>query len=58
LNITLNQDHLTRLNAASNVDPGFALKFLRRLQNLFLGAATETIDLSLHPVSRMVLERK
>lgn len=58
LNITLNQDHLTRLNAASNVDPGFALKFLRRLQNLFLGAATETLDLSLHPVSRMVLERK
>lgn len=58
LNITLNEDQLTRLNAASEVDPGFALKFLRRLQNLFLGAATETLDLSLHPVSRMVLDRK
>lgn len=58
LNVTLNDDQLTHLNAASEVDPGFALKFLRRLQNLFLGAATETLDLSLHPVSRMVLDRK
>lgn len=58
LNVTLNNDQLTRLNAASEVDPGFALKFLRRLQNLFLGAATETLDLSLHPTSRIVLDRK
>ncbi len=58
LNVTLNNDQLIRLNAASEVDPGFALKFLRRLQNLFLGAATETLDLSLHSVSRLVLDRK
>ncbi|MBD2074966.1 aldo/keto reductase [Phormidium sp. FACHB-592] len=36
LNVTLNQAQLTRLNTASEVDPGFALQFLRRLQNLFL----------------------
>ncbi|PSB13494.1 aldo/keto reductase [filamentous cyanobacterium CCP2] len=58
LNITLSEEQLTRLNAASDVDPGFALKFLRRLQNLFLGGANETLDLSLHPVSRLVLDRK
>jgi aryl-alcohol dehydrogenase-like predicted oxidoreductase len=28
------------------------------LQNLFLGAANETLDLSLHPISRLVLDRK
>ncbi|MBD2258298.1 aldo/keto reductase [Pseudanabaena sp. FACHB-2040] len=58
LDITLSDDQLMRLHAASEVDPGFALKFLRRLQNLFLGAATETLDLSLHPTSKMVLDRK
>ena len=58
LNITLSDDQLTRLNAASEVDPGFALRFLRRLQNLFLGTATERLDLSLHPTSRIVLDRK
>jgi aryl-alcohol dehydrogenase-like predicted oxidoreductase len=58
LNVTLNSDQLTRLSIASEIDPGFALKFLRRLQNLFLGAATETLDLSLNPVSRLVLDRK
>ncbi|MBD3883964.1 aldo/keto reductase [Phormidium tenue FACHB-886] len=58
LNITLNGDQLARLNAASEIDPGFVLGFLRRLQNLFLGAATETLDLSLHPLSRLVLDRK
>jgi len=58
LNITLSQDQLIRLNAAGDVDPGFALKFLRRLQNLFLGAAAETLELSQHPVSRLVLDRK
>lgn len=58
LQVALSEEQLTRLNAASEVDPGFALKFLRRLQNLFLGAASETLDLSLHPVSRLVLDRK
>jgi aryl-alcohol dehydrogenase-like predicted oxidoreductase len=58
LQVTLSEEQLTRLNAASEVAPGFALKFLRRLQNLFLGAASETLDLSLHPVSRLVLDRK
>lgn len=58
LNVSLNQDQLTRLDAASEIDPGFALKFLRRLQTLFLGAATETLDLSSHPVSRLVLDRE
>jgi|GEM_PF-4855391 len=46
-----------RVSELSEIDPGFALKFLRRLQNLFLGAATETLDFSLHPVSRMILDR-
>jgi diketogulonate reductase-like aldo/keto reductase len=58
LNVVLNEAQLTRLNAASEIDSGFALQFLRRLQNLFLGTATETLDLSLHPTSRMVLDRK
>lgn len=57
LQVLLNEDHLARLNRVSEVDLGFALTFLRRLQNLFLGAATETLDLSLHPVSRIVLDR-
>jgi aryl-alcohol dehydrogenase-like predicted oxidoreductase len=57
LNVTLNDDQIARLNASSEVDLGFALKFLRRLQNLFLGAATETLDLNLHPVSRLILDR-
>jgi aryl-alcohol dehydrogenase-like predicted oxidoreductase len=58
LNITLNHEQLIRLNAVSDVDPGFILRFLRQLQNVFLGAATKTLDLSLHPVSRLVLDRK
>jgi aryl-alcohol dehydrogenase-like predicted oxidoreductase len=58
LNVTLSEDQLTRLNAVSQTDPGFALRFLRKLQNMFLGAATETLDLSLHPTSRIVLDRK
>jgi len=49
LNVTLSGDQLTRLNAINQSDPGFALRFLRKLQNMFLGAATETLDLSLHP---------
>lgn len=55
--MTLSDEQLIRLNSASDIDPGFALQFLRRLQNLFLGAATETLDLSLHPVSKLVLDR-
>ncbi|MBF2048191.1 MAG: aldo/keto reductase [Elainella sp. C42_A2020_010] len=58
LQVGLSEEQFIRLNTASDVDPGFALKFLRRLQNLFLGAASETLDLSLHPVSRLVLDRK
>ncbi len=58
LNVTLSDDHLTRLNTVSQIDPGFTLQFLRKLQNLFFGAATETLDLSLHPVSKIVLDRK
>jgi aryl-alcohol dehydrogenase-like predicted oxidoreductase len=57
LKVTLSTDHLTRLDAVSQIDPGFALQFLRRLQNLFLGSVTETLDLSLHPTARMVLDR-
>jgi aryl-alcohol dehydrogenase-like predicted oxidoreductase len=57
LKVTLSDEQLIRLNSASEIDPGFALQFLRRLQNLFLGAATETLDLSLHPVSKLVLDR-
>ncbi len=52
------ENQLTRLNAVSQTDPGFALRFLRKLQNMFLGAATETLDLSLHQTSRIVLDRK
>jgi hypothetical protein len=58
LNITLDDDQLARLDAASEIDPGFVLRFLRRLQNLFLGAATESLDLSLHPTTRIILDRK
>nr|WP_225938262.1 aldo/keto reductase [Leptothermofonsia sichuanensis] len=58
LDITLNQQQLARLNAASDIDLGFATKFLRRLQNLFLGAATESLDLSLHPTSEIILGRQ
>ncbi|QYO67246.1 aldo/keto reductase [Leptolyngbya sp. 7M] len=58
LQVGLSEEQFIRLNAASEVDPGFALTFLRRLQNLFLGAAHKTLDLSLHPVSRLVLDRK
>jgi hypothetical protein len=58
LQVALSEEQLICLNVVSEVDPGFALKFLRRLQNLFLGAANETLDLSLHPVSRLVLDRK
>ena len=58
LNIVLNNEQLTRLNAASEIDLGFPLKFLRRMENLVLGAAPESIDLSLHPTSRVVLNRK
>lgn len=58
LDVTLNDDQLARLNQATQTDSGFALRFLRNLQNLFLGAANETLDLSLHPISRLVLDRK
>jgi aryl-alcohol dehydrogenase-like predicted oxidoreductase len=58
LQVSLSEEQLIRLNVATEIDLGFALKFLRRLQNLFLGAANETLDLSLHPVSRLVLDRK
>jgi hypothetical protein len=58
LDVTLTDAQLARLNEATHTDPGFALRFLRNLQNLFLGAANETLDLSLHPISRLVLERK
>jgi aryl-alcohol dehydrogenase-like predicted oxidoreductase len=58
LNVTVSKDRLTRLNTVSQIDPGFALKFLRKMQNLFLGAATETLDLSLHRTSQIVLDRK
>lgn len=58
LNVRLTDDQLTRLNQATQTDSGFALRFLRNLQNLFLGAANETLDLSLHPISRLVLDRK
>lgn len=58
LDVVLNNEQLTRLNAASEIDLGFPLKFLRRLEGLFLGAIAESIDLSLHPTSRTVLDRK
>jgi aryl-alcohol dehydrogenase-like predicted oxidoreductase len=58
LNVVLNNEQLIRLNAASAIDLGFPLKFLRRMENLVLGAAPESIDLSLHPTSRIVLDRK
>jgi hypothetical protein len=58
LNVTLSEDQLTHFNAISQSDPGFALRFLLKLQNMFLGAATETLDLNLHPTSRVVLDRK
>jgi aryl-alcohol dehydrogenase-like predicted oxidoreductase len=57
LDITLDDNQLDRLNAASEIDLGFATKFLRRLQNLFLGSATESLDLSLHPTSKVILGR-
>lgn len=57
LTVLLSEEQLTRLNAVSQIDPGFALRFLRKLQPMFLGAATETLNLSLHPISRMVLDR-
>jgi aryl-alcohol dehydrogenase-like predicted oxidoreductase len=58
LDVTLTDNQLARLNEATQTDSGFALRFLRNLQNLFLGAANETLDLSLHPISRLVLDRK
>jgi len=58
LNVILNNAQLTRLNAPSEIDLGFPTKFLRRMENLVLGAAPESIDLSLHPTSRVVLGRK
>jgi aryl-alcohol dehydrogenase-like predicted oxidoreductase len=58
LDVTLTDDQLVRLNEVTQTDSGFALRFLRNLQNLFLGAANETLDLSLHPISRLVLDRK
>ncbi len=58
LDVKLTDDQLARLDEATQIDPGFALRFLRSLQNLFLGAANETLDLSLHPISRLVLDRK
>jgi aryl-alcohol dehydrogenase-like predicted oxidoreductase len=58
LNVVLNNEQLTRLNAASEIDLGFPLKFLRRMENLVLGAAPESIDLSLQPTSRVVLDRQ
>ncbi|GAB4239018.1 MAG: aldo/keto reductase [Elainellaceae cyanobacterium] len=58
LDIVLDNHQLDRLNAASEIDLGFATKFLRRLQNLFLGSATESLNLSLHPTSRVILGRK
>jgi aryl-alcohol dehydrogenase-like predicted oxidoreductase len=58
LNFTLSEEHLTQLNTVSQIDPGFAIGFLRKMPNLFLGAATETLDLSLHPTSRIILDRK
>lgn len=58
LDVRLTDDQLARLNQATQTDSGFALRFLRNLQNLFLGAANETLDLSLHPISRLVLDRK
>jgi aryl-alcohol dehydrogenase-like predicted oxidoreductase len=58
LNIMLDDNQLDRLNAASEIDLGFATKFLRRLQNLFLGSTTESLDLSLHPTSQIILGRQ
>lgn len=58
LEVTLTDDQLACLNEATQTDLGFALRFLRNLQNLFLGAANETLDLSLHPISRIILDRK
>jgi aryl-alcohol dehydrogenase-like predicted oxidoreductase len=58
LNVSLTQDQLTHLNQISEVEPGFALRFLRKLQPMFLGAATETLDLRLHSTSRIVLDRQ
>lgn len=58
LNVSLTQDQLTHLNQASEIEPGFALRFLRKLQPMFLGAATETLDLRLHSTSQIVLDRQ
>jgi aryl-alcohol dehydrogenase-like predicted oxidoreductase len=58
LNVVLNNEQLTRLNAVSEIDLGFPLNFLRRMENLVLGAAPESIDLSLQPTSRVVLDRQ
>jgi aryl-alcohol dehydrogenase-like predicted oxidoreductase len=58
LDIILDDNQLARLNAASEIDLGFATKFLRRLQNLFLGSATDSLDLSGHPISQIILGRQ
>jgi aryl-alcohol dehydrogenase-like predicted oxidoreductase len=58
LDVTLNEEHFKRLDEVSAVDPGFALQFLRKLQDNFLGMTSDKLDLKYRSVSRIILERE